>query len=211
MKLKEKTVFKILSHYIDDFTPTYNNANSVSIIKNTNIPRSLKITLNNHTSTHIDLPAHFCKNGKNLNDFDENFWFFEKIGFLKSNLNDLVEKFDTLPNTIEILLLKTGFEKFRGTKKYIFDQPLFPKNLAYILKEKFPNLRVFGFDMISLSSLKNRELGRIYHKEFLCENEILLLEDMKLSVLEKTPEFLIIAPLLISEADAIPVFVYAKV
>jgi len=83
--------------------------------------------------------------------------------------------------------------------------------LAYILKEQFPKLKVFGFDMISISSLKDRELGRLYHKQFLCENGILLLEDMKLSVLNSKPEFLIIAPLLISKADATPVFVYAKV
>ena len=204
-------MFKILSHFISNITPTYKNLNPPNIVYDLALPKNINIYINNHTSTHIDLPAHFCKNEKTLNDFDEDFWFFKNIGFLKSSLDDLVDNLETLSNSIEILLLKTGFEKYRESDKYISNQPIFPKNLAYILKDRFPKLRVFGFDMISISSLKNRELGRLYHKEFLCENEILLLEDMKLSVLDNKPEFLIIAPLLINKADATPVFVYAKI
>ena len=203
-------MFKVLSHSIDNTTPTYKNANPPKIVSNNAYPREMHITINNHTSTHIDLPSHFCGNGKTLDSFDENFWFFEDVGFLESSLDNLLDNLDKVPACIEILLLKTGFEKYRGSKRYIFHQPIFPKNLAYILKEKFPKLRAFGFDMISISSIQDRRLGRLYHKEFLCENEIVLVEDMKLSSLSKSPKFLIIAPLLIKNADGVPVFVYAK-
>ena len=204
-------MFKVLSHWVDELTPTYNNGFPPIISCKDSLPRNLTIKLNNHTSTHIDLPAHFCKNGKKLENFNENFWFFDKVGFLESNVDDFLNKLSLISKEIEILFLKTGFEKYRETKKYILEQPSFPEETAYRLKEEFPNLKIFGFDMLSISSLKNRSLGRKHHIEFLCKNEILLLEDMRLSVLSMVPKFVIIAPLLIKKADAAPVFVYAKV
>ncbi len=204
----------LLSHPISNTTPTYGNKGNITITQISSIEEngssSLNINMTNHISTHIDFPAHFCKNGKNLSDYSDEFWYFKKVGFLESSLDDFFDNLDKLAYDIEILLLKTNFEKYRGSDKYIFNQEVIDKNLAHILKQKFPNLRVFGFDMISVSSYQNREMGRAAHKTFLCENNILLLEDMKLSGLIHTPNSLTIAPLMLEKADGTPCFVYAE-
>ncbi len=205
----------ILSHEISDNTPTYGNNGNVEISNTSTIEingaRSMNINMPNHISTHIDFPSHFCIDGKTLSDYHDDFWFFDKIGFLECSLENLDSKLHLLNRNIEILIVKTQFEKCRNTEEYTMSQPTFEENLSYKLREYFPNLRVFGFDMISISSYKNRPSGRISHRLFLCENEILLLEDMKLSSLFIAPSELVIAPLLIKDSDGSPCFVYAKV
>ena len=81
------------------------------------------------------------------------------------------------------------------------------------LRRNFPKLRVLGFDFISLTSYTNRPLGREAHKGMLGPLEgtepILILEDMKLSPLQTAPSRLLIAPLLVDQADGGPVTVIA--
>jgi len=203
----------VLSHPISNQTPTYGNKGNISIEKVSSVEvngsSSLNLDTTNHISTHIDFPAHFCKDGKTLSDYDDEFWFFQNVGFIEASLDEFTQKLDTLSADIEILLLKTNFERYRGTNKYMLEQEVIDKGLASTLRQKFPKLRVFGFDMISVSSYQNREMGRAAHKTFLCENDILLLEDMKLSGLTQTPNSLVVAPLLLEKADGTPCFVYA--
>ena len=69
---------------------------------------------------------------------------------------------------------------------------------------KFPKLRVFGFDLISLTSKLDRAEGKKAHIEFLINNDILILEDMDLRFLEVSPSLVVIAPLQIQIADGVP-------
>ncbi|EOH7266710.1 cyclase, partial [Campylobacter coli] len=90
----------------------------------------------------------------------------------------------------------------------------FHPEIASYIRRDFPNVRLFGFDSISISSFSNRELGRIAHKNFLDPKKpILLLEDMKLNNLsEKTNiKKLIVAPLRIKNSDGLPCTVIAEV
>ena len=105
---------------------------------------------------------------------------------------------------IEILILKTDFGRHRGENVYWKNQPVIPSNLASILKNKFKKLRAFGFDLISLTSKLDREEGKKAHIEFLINNDILIIEDMSLSKLKKTPKMIVVSPLMIDKADGVP-------
>ena len=76
-----------------------------------------------------------------------------------------------------------------------------------------PNLRIFGFDSISLTGRQFRNEGKEAHRVFLVKNNILVLEDMDLSQLVKSAviEEIIVSPLRFQNADGAPVTVFAKV
>ena len=88
---------------------------------------------------------------------------------------------DNLDSSIEILILKTGFGQNRGKDVYWKNQPVVPASYA-LFKINFQNIRVFGFDMISLTSLNDREEGKKAHINFLINHDILILEDMNLNI-----------------------------
>ena len=112
------------------------------------------------------------------------------------------------------VLIKTGFWRYRGEEIYWQNNPGFAPDLADYLRENCPQLRVLGFDTISLSSYSDRPLGRIAHKAFLeGENPILPLEDMNLSQVGEGTKFdkVFIAPLQVEKTNGSPCNVIAEV
>jgi len=89
------------------------------------------------------------------------------------------------------------------------DQPVINANLAKKMKKRFPKLRVFGFDLISLTSKLDSLEEKLAHQSFLLEEDILILEDMKLDCLNTTPKTVIVAPLLIDNIDGAPCTIIA--
>lgn len=175
----------------------------------------------NHLGTHLDFPKHFVQNGKNGSDYNADFFVFNHswiidLGDVKpggiistEHLKDLF-----IPNEIELLIIKTGFCKNRDKDVYWQNNPGFSPQLADFLRGSFPNLRVLGFDSISLTSFAHRQTGRKAHKCFLEGNRpLLLLEDMDLTNVSGNSSFkqITIAPLRISKTDASPCTVLALV
>ena len=201
---------KNLSFLIDEKTPLYGGINNLISIKNErSITRGDKVNTSrynfpNHISTHIDFPYHFSENGKKLEDYPPEFWYFNKVGFIKSDVNNVTNHLEKLDKSIEILILKTGFGSKRNSKKYWMNQPIIRSELADIFREKFKKLRVFGFDLISLTSQIDKIEGTKAHNQFLLKNNILVLEDMNLEHLNDCPDKIIISPLLIKGADGVP-------
>jgi kynurenine formamidase len=199
-----------LSYYINNETPVYGgysekiNIESARRISDGDTTNEMTLSFNNHVSTHIDFPKHFSDNGKTINDYEPSFWVFRNVGFLNCNLDNVKKNLDILDSNIEILILKTDFGRHRGENVYWKNQPVIPSNLASILKNKFKKLRAFGFDLISLTSKLDREEGKKAHLEFLINNDILIIEDMSLSKLKKTPKMIVVSPLMIDKADGVP-------
>ena len=199
-----------LSHFIDNETPVYGGyENQIKIskkssIKNGDTANSLSIVMNNHIGTHIDFPFHFSNNGKKSSDYDASFWIFNKVGFIECSIIDFPEKIKNLPTDIEFLIFKSGFGKNRNDEIYWKSQPVIPSSFAKLLRNQFRSLRVFGFDMISLTSKLNRDEGKKAHLSFLIKNDILILEDMNIEELYSTPDKVIISPLQIMDADGVP-------
>ena len=64
--------------------------------------------------------------------------------------------------------------------------------------------------MISLTSMNNKEEGKKAHINFLLDHDILILEDMNLTSINKKPRNIILSPLQIENADGVPCTVIAN-
>lgn len=210
-----------LSYYLDSETPLYGGAKGIEIqsdrsIKNGDTANTKKISLGNHSGTHIDFPNHFFENGKLSDDYGASFWIFNTpfLIDIAASENELIsfndELLNSIPQNTDFLIIKTGFGKLRKTEAYWNYNPGLHPAIASALRLRCPDLRVIGMDFISVTSFQNREIGRVAHKEFLGSLPILLVEDMNLSNLEKSPERLMCFPLMIKGVDGAPVTVIAE-
>lgn len=213
-----------LSHLLSNSTPAYGGSktdikiSTQSCIEHGDGSNSLRLELKNHMGTHIDLPRHFVPDGKVLNDYPASFWIFKKIQLLelpceKGHIITIKDLEGKINSGIDCLLIRSGFEKLRSEEVYWKENPGFDKDIGHYLRKNYPAIKVIGFDFISLTSYTNRPLGREAHRGFLGQFEnyepILIMEDMKLSELTKNPIELIIAPLMVDQADGCPVTVLA--
>ncbi len=199
-----------LSFFLEEDTPNYGGVKgTVKISPSRSI--ALGHTSNNHSfefpghiNTHIDFPRHFSADGKTLNDYPPAFWVFNNIGFIQCDINDFQTEVEKLDPRTEMLIFKSGFGVYRGQDKYWAEQPVIPASFASLIKKHCPDIRVFGFDMISLTSQLDKAEGKKAHIAFLLESEILVMEDMNLMTLKSAPCKIIISPLLIDKADGVP-------
>jgi len=216
-----------LSYMLDENTPTYGNRNKFicekkSDISKGDIANDSSINTTVHIGTHIDMPYHFFDNGQSIEDFDIDYFRFENVLFIDIIpeeiiiKDDLIKVLDTKENKedYDILIVKTGICHKRNQEEFWKVNYGFDPSIAEYLKEKFPNIRVFGFDSISVSSFSNRMLGRESHKAFLNpKSPILLLEDMDLRELNKKDKIkkLDIVPLRIVKCDGLPCTILTEV
>ena len=210
----------LLSQYIHNKTPQYGGASEISIRRRTAITNgdssnSQLISMPNHVGTHIDFPRHFSTDGKNINAYASDHWFFETPHLLDYPAHDQEiidlsrEILDSIPPQTDILLIRTGFQKYRGTKKYWNNNPGLDPGLASKLRSQCAGIRAVGFDFISLSSYQSRMIGREAHREFLVRHDILVIEDMDLSDIPPVVKSVVALPLLIDQADGVPITVVA--
>lgn len=214
-----------LSHFLSEDTPGYggNKGFFTNITKNMCCGDSCnqqEWKFTNHIGTHIDCPKHFDKNGKSLSDYPAEFWFMQNVCFLEITIEedlliDLKGYVDQIDDDCEFLIIKTGFCNIRDQKAYWESGPGLKACSGKLLRELKPNLKAIGFDFISLTSFQHREEGRSAHKAFLHSegvgNPILIVEDMDLTKLNKAPENVVIAPLLVTDADGAQVTVLADI
>ncbi len=175
--------------------------------------------LSNHIGTHVDVPFHFSPRGATVDEFAAKTWVFSKVFLvsLDSAKAELIEPTDwvnTVPLDCEILLIRTGMERLRGEKAYWAENPGLSPRLGEWLRTYRPALRAIGFDAISATSFVHRVEGREAHKAFLDPERsgqpILIIEDMALAWLDRTPREIVVAPLRVANADGAPVTVIAK-
>jgi kynurenine formamidase len=211
-----------LSYYINKKTPLYGGEKAIFIEKRSEISKGASsntkyIKMPNHTGTHIDFPNHFSDSGKIINDYPASFWKFQKVHVISYLVKideiideSLIESYG-IPDDTEFLILNTNFGNYREKTVYWNNNPGLSPNLAKALKSKCPDLKVIGFDFISVSSYQNRLLGREAHKTFLLENDILLIEDMKLDEIhDKNIKSITALPLLIDKIDGGPISIIAE-
>ena len=213
----------LLSYHLSSETPLYGNDIGIEFKPDKQIEKNdscntMNLFFPNHCGTHIDAPSHFNPKGKSLTDYPSEFWEFNNIELidLSGKVKDCQiinnELFDYVGNEkTDLLLIKTGYGIFRGTDRYTLTPPGLASELASFFRDKYPKLRCIGMDLISISSYSNREEGRKAHHAFLNPNEgepILLIEDMKLETDDQFNK-VIVAPLLIDNADGSPCTVFA--
>ncbi len=216
-----KTLF--LSHFLEENTPGYGGSSGVKIRHVSKISEgassnSQEWTLSNHIGTHIDLPAHFDDKGERLETFSSDDWVFTRpylinISPKEGEILFPDETFQKIPLDTDFLIIKTGFQKYRNETLYWQNNPGLSPELGQWLRKERPNLKCLGFDFISITSYSNRPLGRIAHKSFLGVDEktksLRVIEDMNLASLTSTPKQVVVAPLMIKNADGTQVTVVA--
>ena len=220
--MKTETIF--LSHPISNDIPLYSGSSDINIKKSTSIAEgdtanSLRMSLPNHANTHVDVPYHFFNNGKKITDYDASDWIFSKPKCIDVPSNEgYMITYSDIKNEIEekddLLFIRTGYERFRGEKKYWERNPGLSSDLAINLRRKHPNIRALGVDLISITSFLDRKEGRVAHKEFLGghydnSDPIVLIEDMSLEQYNTDFKQVIILPLIIQDGDGAPCTIIA--
>lgn len=199
-------------------TPHYGGTNDIDVISDKSIKKNdscntKKIMMSSHSGTHIDAPYHFLNNGMKIEEYPPETWIYKHIAFIpldQINPGAMItpqyfKELDKYSQDTELILIKTSFEKFRNTNTYWDSGPGFHQDLATHFLNTFPNLRAFGIDCISISSLMHRSMGRLAHKSFLSQN-LLIIEDMMLSTINQNDNFkqVIITPLRFLDGDGAP-------
>ena len=218
-----------LSHVLTEDTPLYGASGEVKIQRSRCIDagdtsNNSNLALPAHAGTHIDAPFHFDHSGRTLDSYSADFWYTQKIKLLeisvsKAQLVDLSvlgDKINEIPKDCECLLLKSGFEVQRqdNPQDYMTAGPGIGADLAQWLREN-RQLRFVGMDFVSTSSFQHREIGRETHRIFLKEDyadspPILLIEDMALQAIDKSPASIHIVPIRFENSDGAPVTVIAE-
>ena len=212
-----------LSYMLDKNTPTYGNRNRFIVEKKSDISQGdiandTSIMTTVHIGTHIDMPYHFYDDGQTVEDFDTDFWLFTQTLFIEIQQDapiikeKLIEELNKIEDiSYDILIVKTGLCYEREQEKFWKNNYGFHPDVYDYLVEKFPDIRVIGFDCISVSSWSDRMLGREAHKRFLNPKKpILLLEDMDLREVNKkiVLEKILVAPMRIAQCDGLPCSVF---
>ncbi len=216
-----------LSHILDANTPTYGNRNQFVYEKKSDISKgdvANDSTINTtvHIGIHIDMPYHFFEEGQTIENFGIEYFSSEHILYIDFIPDDFIIKSDLInildhitdKSIYEFLIIKTGICHRRDEDVFGLENFGFDPSIANYLRDNFPNIRIIGFDSISVSSFQNRMLGREAHRAFLDpEQPLLILEDMDLQELNKDSQIITmdIVPLRIAKCDGLPCTVLAKV
>lgn len=212
-----------LSHILDVETPGFGGVQGffnqqVRAISKGDSCNQSEWRLSNHIGTHIDAPLHFSNIGQAVSGAHAEQWIFTQVDIVEIPVNagELVlpgDWIDKVASDAELLLLRTGFEKFRGEEVYWASNPGLSAELAKELRRRFPKLRAIGVDFISATSFLHRKAGREAHQAFLdpalTGNPIWIIEDMSLRDLRSKPIQVTVAPVRVREADGSPVTVFA--
>ena len=212
-----------LSHQINNRTPLYGGVKGITISKSTSIregdtANSMHLSMPNHAGTHIDLPKHFFNDGKTLSDYPASFWFFQKPQLIDVSCDDgqLIIPLEIIPNLnndTDVLLIRSGYEKYRQNTRYWAKNPGISVELAMALRSNFPSLRAVGMDFISVTSRLHREEGRRAHRKLLGDEyktePIVLIEDISLINYTHDINKIIVCPLMIQDADGAPCTIIA--
>lgn len=210
-----------LSYPLGLNTPVYGNYKPVKMqpqcsMEQGHVSNKVDLELDNHTGTHIDFPRHFLKEGATGDELPARFFLFSNVQVAEvtkqrgligpEDLQHLEED-----EELELLLLKTGLCYQRQEEAYWKTNPGIAPEVAAFLRKLYPNLRLLGFDLISLNSFEHEEAGIQAHKEFL-GGGMLILEDVDLREVKAGTAFeqVVVAPLLLESCDGAPCSVIAS-
>lgn len=207
-----------LNHPLDLNTPVYGGGQGLGIHSQTSISsgdtaNTSQWEFPNHIGTHLDAPYHFFEEGLKLSDYPPEYWIFSQPLLLDTPTDDgylitpddIANQLTTKP---DLLMLRTGYERYRREERYWQRNPGLSPELGQWLRENHPSVRVVGFDCISITSRLHREAGRAAHRAFLDPegpgNPVPLIEDMALAEVLWPLRQIIVAPLPIAGADGGP-------
>lgn len=215
----DDAMIQYLSFPLSSSTPAYGGGESIRIKKCRDINEGdscnqIHFEMSNHIGTHVDVPLHFDPNGRSITDYSPSEWIFKKCILIELNCfpgdvvdSAILESFD-VNHDAELVFLKTGMGKYRGNSEYWESSVIFDSSISFYCQEKFPNLQAIALDTISLTSLLDRDMGKLTHR-YLLSAGIRIFEDVNMDDLESAPKSVTAYPLLLQGADGAPVTIVA--
>jgi arylformamidase len=213
-----------LSHPLATDTPAYGGGKGLELHSSKSIVcgdscNTATLTLSNHLGSHVDAPRHFYSDGLTVDTYAPDEWIFSSPFLIDIPLDapelitqeHLSKVLSESSYDADLLLIRTGFEVFRGDRRFWEMGPGLHPDLAAWLGTKFPRLRAVGIDCISVTSFQHRETGRDAHKALLGAGWRLF-EDLALANLSVGRLLTVIAlPLRITHGDGAPCTIMARI
>lgn len=212
-----------LSHVLDAETPAYGGATGfrqdpTSRIQAGGTANSSTWSFPNHIGTHVDAPRHFFDEGADIDGLGPDAWWYDRPQIVDVAVDDdeLIHPEhlrEALHEDTDFLLLRTGFEAWRGTTRYWEHNPGLSAALGTWLRGDRPHVRAVGMDVISVTARQRRPEGRMAHRAFLdpagVGRPILLVEDMALAHAPAALTAVCVAPIRVRAGDGGPCTVLA--
>lgn len=158
-----------------------------------------------HTGTHIDAPSHMINKGKTIEEFN----ISEFIGIAviidissikEVRVSDLIKYEEKLRNC-DFVILKTGWEKYWGTKEYFNGFPSLTEEAAKWICDF--SLRGIGIDAISIDKFDSIDFE--IHNVVLSRGKLIIENLTNLDNINSEEFTLVATPLKIEDGDASPV------
>lgn len=233
--------FIYLSYALSENSPVYKGLNNVSLSHKNSIQENgyntYIISIENHSGTHVDAPAHFLDDGKTISEYNLHDLIFDRVMVvdiprnngkqisiedlqkLRKRINRGIGEYHKLEET-DFLIIRTGFHKYRQKEpeKYLTQNPGLDSDLIDYLRKNFPSIRAIGIDCISISSFGNPDIAiKTHQNAFIVDKNygepLLLVEDMDLRFI--TPENqikkLFLMPWQIKGVDSVPCTVMVEI
>jgi len=179
----------------------------------------------NHNGSHVDVPRHFCPEGKTLSDLPADTWAFNRVHIIDLPVADdhLIGPADLTGilgerghDDIDALIVRTGFGRCRADDhaRYLRRNPGFGPEAADWLLDRYPALRGLFCDIPSYAAwahipdgvaFHQRMLGQAYDDRYVLLFEDIMLPDDLAEVVE-----LWAVPIRLRELDGAPVTVLAR-
>lgn len=174
--------------------------------------RTTLISMNSHTGTHIDAPAHILKNGKYMEELSkETFFGFGLVVDVTKCAGRKIELFDIRTNATknidyaDFILFRTGWSDKWNTKNYLSDFPVLSESTAEWLTKQ--GLKGVGFDTLSADDVYSKEMK--IHK-ILLGAEIIIIENLcNLDKVGEKPFCMVCLPISLTKQDGGPARVMA--
>jgi arylformamidase len=221
-------VLRYLSHELDENTPVFgaNGPVRISVDADFTTGPYLQhlIQTVNHNGTHVDVPRHFCPEGRTLSDLPADMWHFRHVALadlpveddhvvVPADLESVLADVDLLG--VEALVFRTGFGVYRRTdpERYLTRNPGFSPESAAWLFAHTPMLRGMFCDIPSYTPYSDMATGIAFHQRALGQGHddpfIMLFEDVDLSEPMDGIEEIWALPLRLRDLDGAPVTIVA--
>lgn len=222
-------MFVLLSHVLDPEGPSYPGSPELTVDRNAVIGQGSDSNdvishLPNHFGTHMDAPRHFVENGTTFAELPAERFNFDGDEILLLDLPEKGEPKSVLTiadvepyledfDGIRLLLIRTGFERFRDSDPEVYQSegPCLDPDLCKWLATE-TRVQCVGMDWISVGAPWN-DLGTEAHRQLLGyyrENFITAIEDLSLApVGDKWIDFITLGPLRVKGIDSSQVSVTA--
>ncbi len=162
----------------------------------------LELRLGSHTGTHVDVPRHFLRDGKTLDQVSlDQFWGQAKVFQLLVKEKIDREKIANLDiQARDIILFKTRNSELWGIQEFQRDFVYLTVEAAECLVEK--KVKAVGIDYLSIEEFKSESYPT---HDTLLKNGIVILEGINLKDVSPGEYFLFFFPLKLKGADGSPV------